>query len=94
MCSVVQGDVPGNFVDKDMFYEHIGQMGAGKYLRESCYHRIKCSTTNFLAALMWRRPLNSVVLATPMYRGSKRVSDRTNTQIEAWMDYKWKAKIV
>ena len=31
-----------------------------KYLRKSCYHRIKCTTTAFLAALMWRRPLNSV----------------------------------
>ena len=31
-----------------------------KYLRKSCYHRIKCTTTAFLAVLMWRRPLNSV----------------------------------
>ena len=27
---------------------------------KSCYHRIKCITAAFLAALMWRRPLNSV----------------------------------
>ena len=27
---------------------------------KSCYHRIKCTTVAFLAALMWRRPLNSV----------------------------------
>ena len=26
---------------------------------KSCYHRIKCITAAFLAALMWRRPLNS-----------------------------------
>ena len=31
-----------------------------KYLGKSCYHRIKCITAAFLAALMWRRPLNSV----------------------------------
>ena len=28
-------------------------------LRKSCYHRIKCITAAFLAAFMWRRPLNS-----------------------------------
>ena len=31
-----------------------------KYLGESCYHHIKCTTAAFLDALMWRRPLNSV----------------------------------
>ena len=52
MCSVIQSDVPGNSTDKDMHYEHIGQMGARKYLRESCYHLIECFVTNFLGALM------------------------------------------
>ena len=27
---------------------------------KSCYYYIKCITAAFLAALMWRRPLNSV----------------------------------
>ena len=27
---------------------------------KSCYHCIKCTTTAFLAALMWKRPLNSI----------------------------------
>ena len=31
-----------------------------KYLGESCDRRIKCATATFLAALMWKRPLNSV----------------------------------
>ena len=31
-----------------------------KYLGESCYHRIKYTAAAFLAALMWRRPLNSI----------------------------------
>ena len=31
-----------------------------KYLRKSCYHRIKCITAAFLAALMWKKPLNSI----------------------------------
>ena len=29
-------------------------------MEKSCYHRIKCTTAAFLAALMWRKPLNSV----------------------------------
>ena len=32
----------------------------GNILGKSCYHRIKCIAAAFLAALMWRRPLNSV----------------------------------
>ena len=52
MCSIVQCDVLGSSIDEDMLYERTGQMGAEKYLRESCYHRIKCSAANSLAALM------------------------------------------
>ena len=52
MCSIVQGDIPGSFIDEDMLCERTGQMGAGKYLRESCYHCIECSATNSLAVLM------------------------------------------
>ena len=69
-------------------------MGAGNYLRESYYHHIKCSVANFLAALMWRRPLNSSVLAAPIHRGSERVSDGTSTQVVTWMINKWGTKIV
>ena len=28
-------------------------MGVEKYLRKSCYHRIKCSAANSLTAFMW-----------------------------------------
>ena len=52
MCYVVQGDVPGSFINEDTLCERIGQMGARKYLRESCYHHIECSTVNSLTALM------------------------------------------
>ena len=69
MCSVVQNDVLGSSIDKDMHYERTGQMGANKYLSKSCYHCIKCSAANSLAAFMWRRPLNSAVLATPTQKG-------------------------
>ena len=52
VCFVIQSDILGSSIDKDMYYERIGQMGAEKYLRESCYHRIECSAVNSLAALM------------------------------------------
>ena len=52
MCSVVQGDVLGSSIDKDMHCERMGQMGVGKYLRESYHHRIECFVANSLAVLM------------------------------------------
>ena len=52
VCSIIQGDVLGNSIDKHMHYERTGQMGDEKYLRESCYHHIECSTANSLATLM------------------------------------------
>ena len=52
MCYVVQGDIPGNSIDEDMLCECTGQMGVGKYLRESCYHYIERFAANSLAALM------------------------------------------
>ena len=35
-----------------MHHERTGQMGAMKYLKESCYNRIEYSAVNSLAALM------------------------------------------
>ena len=51
--------------------------------RKSCCLPIKCSTTNTLATLMWRRPLNSVALVIPTHRRLEGVSDETNTQVVA-----------
>ena len=45
VCSVIQNDIPGTSSDKDMYHERTGQMGAVKYLRESCYYYIECSVT-------------------------------------------------
>ena len=56
-------------------------IGNSKYLRKSCYHRIKCIAAPFLAAFMWRRPLNSAALATTTHRRLKWVSDGTDTQV-------------
>ena len=77
--SVIQGDVSGISIDKDMHYERTGRIGVRKYLRKGCYHRIKCSAANFLVALMLKRPLNSITLATPTYRGPMKVSYGTST---------------
>ena len=52
--TAIQGNVPGDYIDKDTHYEDTGQMGTMKYLRESCYHYIECSVTNSLTALMWK----------------------------------------
>ena len=52
---------------------------------ESCHHRIKCTAATLLAAFMWRRPLNSIALATTTHRKPQRMSDGTGTQVEAQM---------
>ena len=52
VCFVIQGDILGNSIDKDMHYGRTGQMGVEKYLRESCYHHIEYSAANSLAVLM------------------------------------------
>ena len=80
---VIQGDIPGGPIDKDTHYEHIGKMGAMKYLRKSYCHRIEYFAANFLVAFMWRRPLKNVVLATPTHKGLERVFDGTSTQVVA-----------
>ena len=52
-----------------------------KCLKESYYYRIKCITITFLAAFMWRKPLNSVALATTTHRRLDVVFDGTSTQV-------------
>ena len=69
-------------------------METQKYLKKSYYHRIKCTTTTFLAAFMWRRPLNSTTSANATHREPKRVSDGTNTQVRAQIINKCRIKMV
>ena len=52
--SIIQSNVPGCSIDKDIHYESTGQKKVMKYLRESCYHLIACSAANSLTALMWK----------------------------------------
>ena len=91
---VSQGDLPGNSSDRNEHHEYTRMMGTQKYLRESYYYRIECPAANFLAAFMWRRPLNSAVLATTTHRRLERVSDGTSTQVMAQMIDKCRIKIV
>ena len=48
----IKSNVLDNSIDEDKYQEGTGQRKAMKYLRESCYHRIKCSVANSLTALM------------------------------------------
>ena len=47
-----QSDLPGSSNNRDVCHKHTRNMGTQKYLRESCYHRIKCFVANFLAVLI------------------------------------------
>jgi len=74
--------------------ERTRRVEAMKYLRKNCCHHIECPAANFLAAFMWKRPLNNAPLTTTIHRKSKRVSDGINTQVVAQMINKCRIKIV
>ena len=76
-----------------MPYEHTRKQETQKYLKESCYHHIKCTVATFLAAFMWRKPLNSAALTTTTHRRSKKVSDGTETQVGTQIINKCKIKM-
>ena len=95
VSSIIQSDIPGSSVDKDICTVNVrDKVGVEKYLRKNCYHRIECFAGNSLAAFMWRRPLNSAALVALTYRGPMRVSNGTSTQVVAWTTDKWRAKII
>ena len=52
--------LPGSSRGKDRLPMHMEGIRIQKYLEKKLLHSIKCSTATFLAAFMWRRPLNSV----------------------------------
>ena len=94
MHSNNQGDFLRNSSDRDVHHEHTGRKGTQKYLRENCYHCIECTAATFLAAFMWRRPLNSAALTTTTHRKPKSVSDGTGTQVRAQMTNKCRIKMI
>ena len=60
MHSLDLGNLPGDSSNEDGLQMCKEVIRTHKYLGENCYRRIKCATTAFLAALMWRRSLNSI----------------------------------
>ena len=93
MYSSYHGDLLGSSSDKDVYYKRVRMIGTYKYLRESCYHRIECTATTFLAAFMLRKPLNSAALATTTNRKPERVSNVTSTQVRAQVINKCRVKM-
>ena len=89
-----KNDPPGSSNDRDVPHEHTRRRETQKYLRKSCYHCIKCTAATFLAAFIWRRPLNSAALATTTHRKSEKVSDGTGTQVRAQMINKCRIKMI
>ena len=77
-----------------MPHEHMRMKETQKYLKKNCYHRIKYTVTTFLATFMWKKPLNSAALATTTHKKPNRVSDGTDTQVNAQMTNKCKIKMV
>ena len=62
--------------------------GCRNILGKSCSHRIKCTAVGFLAALMWRRPLNSIFNHYCSQK-AKKAAHRTGTWVRGWMVNKW-----
>ena len=65
-----------------------------KYLRKNYRHHIKYITTAFLAALMWRRPLNSAALAVATHKGLKGVFDGIGAQVGVQVINKCKVQMI
>ena len=65
-----------------------------KYLRKNCYHHIKFTITTFLTAFIWRRHLNSEILATTTHRKPGGVSNGTGTQMMSQTIDKCRVKII
>ena len=94
MYSNDQSDLPRSSIDRDVHHEHTRRRGTQKYLKKSCYYRIECTLATFLATLMWRRPLNSIALATTTHRKPGRVSNGISTQVKAQMIDKGRIKMI
>ena len=92
--SIIQSDLPRNSSERDVHYERTERVEARKYLRKSCCHSIECPAANFLAAFMWRRLLNSAILATITHKRLERVSDGSSTQVVALIINKCRIKII
>ena len=90
----IQGDLQGSSSDRDVSHERTSRMRARKYLKESCCHCIYCLVANFLASFMWRRPLNSVALATTTNRRPEGMSDGIGTRVVAQIINRCRIEII
>ena len=59
--------------------------------RRGCSCHIKYIAATFLAALIWRGPVNSATLVTTTHRKMRGMSDGTDTQVRVQMINKCKA---
>ena len=71
MHSVYQKDPPNRHQQQGCAPQTRRKEGNIKYPRRGCCYRIKCVAATFLAALMWRGPVNSAALATITYKRLK-----------------------
>ena len=78
-----QNNLSRNSIDGDMPHKSVRRKETRKYLRKSCYHRIKCTAVIFLAAFMWRIPLNSATSAITTHKKPEKMSNGTGTQVRA-----------
>ena len=92
VCFVIQSNIPENSINKDMHYEGTKQMGAEKYLRESCYHRIEYSVTNSLATLMRKWCLNNTFQPYSYSQRLQEGADGTMINTNNLM-YMWRVEI-
>ena len=76
------GNLPGGSNDEDRLQACTERIRIQKYLSESYHYRIKCTAAAFLAAFMWRRPLNSVISTTTVYREPGKMLDKTHTRVQ------------
>ena len=51
-----QSDLRGSFSDKDMYHKCTRMMRIQKYLKESCYHRIKCNAVTSVCIYVEKTP--------------------------------------
>ena len=87
-------NLPRSSNDRDVSHEHTRRKETQKYLKESYYHCIKCIAATFLTTFMWRRPLNSAILATTTHKKPEKVSNETYTQVRAQIINKCRIKMV
>ena len=84
----IKNNISDNSTSKDKHQEGIEQREAEKYLGESCYDRIKCSTANSLTTLMWRWHLNINIhpysYPQRLQEGADEIRIKANNLISTW----------